>query len=89
MVKLRYLVCVFAFVACGFFVMANQSSIGAYAPQDNPTKSVGSQITDKDRAIIGRSTHSVWFDASDGTIATDCHKEGNGRQGGWLSSTWT
>ena len=68
MVKLRYLVCVFAFVACGFFVMANQSSIGAYAPQDNPTKSVGSQITDKDRAIIGRSTHSVWFDASDGTI---------------------
>ncbi|MCY2982084.1 MAG: DUF4129 domain-containing protein [Planctomycetota bacterium] len=68
MVKLHNLLCAFAFALCSFSLVTIQSSVGAYTQQDTPSRTVDSQITDKDRAIIGRSTHSVWFDANDGTV---------------------
>ena len=68
MVNLCFLLRVFTVALCCFLLVMSQSSLGAYTQQDTLSKTVDSQITDKDRAIIGRSTHSVWFDASEGTV---------------------
>jgi Domain of unknown function (DUF4129) len=68
MVKLRYRLAVLAFSLCSFSLVMIQSPLGACTQQNTLSKTVDSQITDKDRAIIGRSTHSVWFDANRGTV---------------------
>lgn len=72
MVKLRYLLTRLVFVACCLSwianpSIANQSAIPAESLKE-PSKSPASKISDSDRAIIGRSTHSVWFDAKNGTV---------------------
>lgn len=67
MVKLRCLLTSLVFVACCLPWIANQSAISAES-QEEPTNSSASKISDSDRAIIGRSTHSVWFDAKNGTV---------------------
>jgi len=68
MVRLRYLQFAFAILFGCFALLANRSSISAESQEETPLKSGSSQISDTDRAIIGRSTHSVWFDPKDGTV---------------------
>jgi len=48
--------------------MASRFSMGTFSPDETQVKSASSQVGEKDRAIIGRSTHSVWFDTKDGTV---------------------
>jgi hypothetical protein len=68
MVKIGYLHFTFALIMWCTAMLAGRSTLGADNKDDPPLKSTSTQISDKDRATIGRSTHSVWFDANDGTV---------------------
>ena len=50
-----------------FALILNES---CYALVDAETQSetYSSKVSDRDRAVIGRSTNSVWYDANDGTV---------------------
>ena len=67
MVKLCCLRFALVFVACCLSWIPNQSSLFARSSEE-PPKSTASKISDTDRAIIGRSTNSVWFDLEDGSV---------------------
>ena len=72
MVKPSSLSFAFALVAWCASLLVYRPSLGDEPTEASPTRStsslVGEKVSDKDRAIVGRSTHSVWFDAKEGTV---------------------
>jgi len=50
-----------------FALIWNQSG-DAMAEVETPSETYSSKLGERDRAVVGRSTNSVWYDAKDGTV---------------------
>ncbi len=53
---------------CLFFLASQPMGLSSEPPQKVLEQTSPAHVGDKDRSTINRSTHSVWYDANDGTI---------------------